>query len=202
MRSLSPTLLTIAAGSIAVMLWAAANTDIRIMAAAAAAFILAAIARAARLNASLRRVAATSNPSERRSAAEAIRKTSYITALVYAWGGAAMLLVYRFSGLYWQHGWQYGLAMIVIAAGLAGYIAMLGNERSPLNSDAALDRAVQLAVLQGVAAAAAMVWLTTSGKLTTGKADWAANIVFMSGGLAISVISAIVARTHSKLTRT
>jgi hypothetical protein len=134
-------------------------------------------------------------------AAAAIRQTSIVTAALYAWGGAAMTLVYRFSGLHWQHGWQYGLAMLLIATGLAGYVHLLGDVRSSLNSDRAIDRVAKLAALQGIAVTFALAWLAGSGKLATTKGDWAANIIFVTGGLAIAMVSAVVTRTHHSLTR-
>ena len=55
--------------------------------------------------------------------------------------------------------------------------------------------------LLGAAAAVALGMLIGSGKVGSIKADWPANHVFLAGGLALVVISAIAAITHFKLRR-
>ena len=122
-----------------------------------------------------------------------VRCMSAMTALVYFWGGLALNLIYKFSGLHWQHGWEYGLAMILISAGLAAYSYQLRDLSSALAATKALERVIHLAGLHGLAAMAALVWLAWSGKLHTPKDDWAANIIFVSGGLAVASISAVTA---------
>ena len=178
---------------LAVVLWAAGSLAPHVMIAASAVFAGAAILAAWRANAA--------GSGAQNSRLGAIRETSRVTAMSYLWGGLAMLLIYRLTALHWQHGWQYGLAMLLIAAGLGVYIQMLASEQSAAASDRALDRAVYLAVLQGAAAVAALLWLTLSGKIWSPKGDWAANIVFISGGFAIAGISAIVVIRDAALKR-
>ncbi len=47
------------------------------------------------------------------------------------------------------------------------------------------------ACLQGFAAGTGISWLIGSGKLATVKGDWAANDVFLAGGVAILCLSAM-----------
>ncbi|MEQ1716941.1 MAG: hypothetical protein ABL907_13295 [Hyphomicrobium sp.] len=193
------------ATSLGVMVMSAARINAWMMTIAALGFCATALAAAVRINQPYWHRAHAgvnvTNGEGRALAAEAVRRTSHITALFYAWGGTAMFLIYHVSGLRWQHGWEYGLGMLIIGAGLAVYVAMLRNTASPLNSARSIDGVVKLAGLHGLAAFAAMTWLAASGKLATPKTDWAANIVFMTGGLAIVVLSTIVMRTHYVLTR-
>jgi len=128
---------------------------------------------------------------------EAVRDTADLTALLYAWGGAAMLLIYKFTGLHWRHGWQYGLGMLIIAAGIAAYIRTIAkrDEERALRS---VDFASKIGALHGIAASIALLWLVSSGKLATPKDDWAANIVFVVGGLGIAGLSAIGLRTYAR----
>ena len=108
-----------------------------------------------------------------------------------AWGvgAASMLGVYLLSGLKWQHGWQYGTGMALIA------LAALAFARQPrwLN-------AVAIAVaLQGMAAAIGIAVLAGSGKLASVKGDWAANIIFVAGGVAIAVLSVMAVAAHRRM---
>ena len=135
------------------------------------------------------------------AAAIQIRATSFVTASVYAWGGLAMLLIYLITPLHWRHGWQYGSIMLVIAAGLILYIRALSSPSSRFARPASVTRIVQLAILHGITAAIALAWLILSGKLATYKGDWAANAIFLAGGLAIIGISIITVVTHRALTR-
>lgn len=122
-----------------------------------------------------------------------------LTALVYAWGGLAMLALYRLTPLHWQHGWQYGSGMLLIAAALAAYSLRIARMGLQGTSDKTAGRIVALGVLHGLAALAALAWLVLSGKLATHKADWAANDIFMTGGLAVVAISYFAARTDRAL---
>jgi hypothetical protein len=112
------------------------------------------------------------------------------TLLALAWGAGAvsMLGVYLLSGLKWQHGWQYGCGMALIAA-LAWWFA---QHPRWLN-------AVAVAVgLQGAAAAIGLAVLAGSGKLASVKGDWAANVIFVAGGVAIAVLSVMAVAAHRR----
>ena len=194
-------LLAIAASlTLAGIMWCAAHGNILAINAIALVFALAAIWTAWRVNAprfSQVRQTAADWP----AAATQLKATSLVTASVYAWGGLAMLLVYELTQLHWRHGWQYGSIMLLIAGGLLAYVRALQNPASRLASPSAVERIVQLAAAHGIAAAAALGWLVLSGKLITYKGDWAANAIFLAGGLAIVFISAIAVLTHRRLTR-
>ena len=134
-------------------------------------------------------------------AIQALIASTHLSALVYAWGAAALLLVYSVSGLNWQHGWQYGLAMALIAAGMVYYVKLLGQGRPDLVSESAIDRAVMLAAAQGVAVSLVLLWLVASGKILSPRADWAANLIFVSGGMGIVCLCAFLTKTYHDLTR-
>lgn len=108
-----------------------------------------------------------------------------LLGITWGWCGAAMLATYYLTDLTWQHAWQYGLAMLFVAAGVAWFSGQrernVGWPASPSGV-----QVVRLATtLQGVGALAAIFWLTLSGKLQPEGRDWAANIVFVAGGLAL-----------------
>lgn len=126
-----------------------------------------------------------------------MRRNIRLAALVYAWGGAVMLAVYSLSGLDWRHGWQYGLAMGLAAAGLLGYVSRLAARATPPPK--------VLTILHGTAALGGLAFLIGAGKLDTLKDDWVANNVFLFGGLgivAICVISLVTQLRLSKAART
>jgi uncharacterized membrane protein len=49
-----------------------------------------------------------------------------------------------------------------------------------------------------VAVAAALTYLVVSGKLATPKDDWAANVVFVTGGVTVLLISIASLVTHRR----
>ena len=74
-------------------------------------------------------------------------------------------LTYQVSGLKWQHGWQYGLGMMLIGRHWP-LCAMPGK----MPAGTAMPRSiatVRLVIMQGVAALLGLVWLVFSGKLAT-----------------------------------
>lgn len=129
-------------------------------------------------------------------ATAALLTTTLLTTLTYAWASIALFAVYVGTPLRWQHGWQYASAMALIAAGHVIYIRHLS---SMSDAGPATRPAVGLAGLQGAAAVTALAWLVASGKLATTKGDWAANQVFLAGGVAIAALSAIIVVTHYML---
>lgn len=124
-----------------------------------------------------------------------------LMGIVYGWGGLAMLSVYLLSGLSWRHGWQYGSGMLLIAAGLFLLARALGDQHSRMSTPRLRDLTALVAGVQAVAATMALAILVYSGKLATPKGDWAANHIFMAGGLAIIVVSALAVVTHRRLRR-
>lgn len=121
----------------------------------------------------------------------AARAQAVLLAVGWAWAGVAMLAVYLLSGLKWQHGWQYGSGMVLVGAAILAYAQALRREDGYLASQAGLRLASLANLAQGLAAAVAVVWLVSSGKLATTKGDWAANDIFLAGGAAIVVLVAI-----------
>jgi len=131
----------------------------------------------------------------------AARRNARLMALGYIWGAAAMLTIYGVSGLRWQHAWQYGLAMSLFAVAILAYVHDLGRPGSGLRTPRALSVALQLTVLQAAAAVLGLGFLLSSGKLAGVKGDWAANQIFLTGGIAIAMLSALAAYTQHRLTR-
>lgn len=164
--------------------------------AVAAMFAAAAAVAAARLPSLLRDIPHKS------AAARAVVESTRISALVYGWGAASLLSIYRFTPVHWQHGWQYGAGMLLICLGLVAYILAFEREDSPLSQLPALDRIVALGAAQGLAASIGIAYVVLSGKLSSPKGDWAANAVFLTGGAAIVWISYLATMTHRDLKRT
>jgi hypothetical protein len=131
----------------------------------------------------------------------ASRRNARLLAWTWGAGAASMLAVYMLSGLRWQHGWQYGLGMALIAVLGFAYSLRLGDAESALRTPGKLKIAAMLAAAQGIAAIGGILVLVLSGKVASVRADWAANIIFVAGGLAITVLSAIAVRTYARLNR-
>lgn len=180
--------------SIAAMIWAASNSDRHWVALAAAAFATITIASTLISNAKICRTGTT-------PPIDALQATTRFNALVYAWAAAAMLAIYLGTNVRWQHGWQYGTIFALIALAHATYIKMLAARVPSVSAPSAVARAAQLALVQGTAAVLALTWMISIGKLSTSKGDWAANTIFVAGGVAIAVISAVIYRTHRHLMR-
>ena len=128
-------------------------------------------------------------------------RNALLTAVVYAWGAAAMLAVYSLSPLSWRHWWQYGAAMAIVATGIFLYAYRLSRADEPLRTPRALDITTGLAALQGLAACGGLVFLVVSGKLGTPKADWAANQIFLAGSAMLAIMSILSVLTRRKLAR-
>lgn len=198
LQPLIPMLATLLAASVAAMTWAARTGQAAVSFAAAAIFAIAVVYAARAIN--LRFFEGTPSVAAE-TAMHAARRNARLIALVYAWGGLAMLAVYKVSGLRWQHGWQYGTGMALIAAGLLFYVHRLGAPHTRLRTPQMLDVSAMLALLQAIAASIALVVMVASGKFQTVKSDWAANHIFVAGGLAIVAVSLIAHATHKRLRR-
>lgn len=118
------------------------------------------------------------------------RASAELMALTWGWGGLSLLLAYIPAGLKWQHGWQYGSAMVLIAIAVALYARRI-QPGSPYASPGGLEWGRRAAFLQGFAAGTGLAWLIGSGKLSTIKGDWAANDVFLAGGAVLVALSAM-----------
>lgn len=136
-----------------------------------------------------------------------LRQLVPLQVIAYAWGAVAMQGLYLtpLTGLKWQHGWQYALALALLAALSAAYVRMLWPPPVPDNEGDPTARwtrlGLPLVIGQGVAAGGLLGWLLVSGKLASIRADWAANRVFVAVAVAIVAISVMGALTHMGRTR-
>lgn len=133
------------------------------------------------------------------TAAECVRRNAVLGGLVYAWGAAAMLAIYSLPGPVWQHWWQYGAAMALVAAGIFIYAGLLASGRERYSSAGALRSLVMLSILQGLAVTGVVVYLISSGKLFTTRGDWAANYIFTAGSVILALLSLISIATYLKI---
>ncbi|MGD9786117.1 MAG: hypothetical protein AB7E80_06490 [Hyphomicrobiaceae bacterium] len=138
---------------------------------------------------------------DQRPVARAGAGNAGLLAAAYAWGALAMLAVYMLSGLKWQHGWQYGSGMAMIAAGLMLYSRAVLTPGSRFARPRWLDTVATLSLVHGIGVIAGLGFLVSSGKLGGPKADWAANHVFVVGALTILVVTALSLITHVRLRR-
>lgn len=111
--------------------------------------------------------------------ASTLRRNARLAVMVYCWGAAALFGVYSLTELTWQHAWQYALGMLVIAAGILAYITSLHKDQQPR---------LVLTIIHALAAGGGLVFLITAGKMQTVRSDWAANEVFLWGGLCIVML--------------
>lgn len=198
-RKLLPWLVAALLVSVAGMAWAVARTRPALASIAAGTFTYGMILLGFWLNRSLWRLPdAAVTP---QAAPVAGLRNAVMISLLYAWGAAALASVYGLSGLKWQHGWQYAAGMALIAAAVGLYARQLASPDSGLRQPSAQLAMLRLTVLHAAAAAVGLGFLFLSGKLKSPKADWAANIVFLMGGVAILALSVIAAYTQSRLTR-
>ncbi len=112
-------------------------------------------------------------------------------AATYGWGGAGMLAAYYLTPLAWQHAWQYGAAMLLIAGLLTFYARCIMRPGAPLAGSTWLGAARLATLAQAIGATAGVALLVMSGKPAEGGPDWAANVFFISGGISIAIQSSI-----------
>lgn len=171
-------------------------------AALGAVFALAVVATSWRIN--LRHWAATS-PAHGITSLEplhAARRNARLTGIFYAWSALGMLGLYTtpFTGLKWQHGWQYATAFALLSVFALAYTHLSGS-RDAATRERLQKLAGPLAAMQATIAAAGLAFLVMSGTLQSKRADWAANIIFLYAALTIMILSAVALRTHIRLTR-
>lgn len=114
-----------------------------------------------------------------------------LTVIVYAWGAAALFCIYGLSGLHWRHWWQYGAGMALLAGVALLCARHLASERGLRTRASTLNIIMAITVAQAVSVAGAIVYIVASDALDTPKGDWAANHVFLAGGLMIGAISLV-----------
>ncbi len=189
-------LFTLAAALIAMYL--AASAVLKAEAAiAAAVFAFVIIVSALRTNApAWRRPPSATGPTPR----EALFSTTQLIMLSYLWCAIAFYAIYLGTHTRWQHGWEYGTAILLIAGGYGYYLRRLGDPADNLSSPPAIERMVRFTAYLALLIGAGLIWLIGSGKLATLKGDWAANQLFLAGGFAVICLSAIIVKTNSVLT--
>jgi hypothetical protein len=129
------------------------------------------------------------------------QSNAILAAVVYAWGAFGMLAIYSLTPLRWQHWWEYGAAMLLIACAILIYANALTAGPARLRSPRAIDILMGLTLAQGAAVVVAILWILLSGKVHTLRGDWAANEIFIGGSAMLAMVSAISLVTHRKLTR-
>ncbi len=162
----------------------------------AAAFAILLVIAGLRSNSPLWRRGATKSMATPR---QALWLTTLLIMLAYFWCALAFYAVYLGTSLRWQHGWEYGSAMLLVAVGHAIYLWHLDDPNASVSTPKAIGRAVALVALQAVAIACGLLWLIQSGKLSSLKGDWAANQLFLAGGFTVMCLSVIIVKTHSAL---
>jgi hypothetical protein len=179
-----PTLLLAFALSIFVCVLAAARGSTVTLALAAGLFAVQVIFALTRINLPLWRA-----PGNRAADFEWAWSNTMLTALVYAWGATAMFTTYSLTGLAWRHWWQYGAGMALLALGALWFAHQLATGRDGRAHARSHNFLLVMTGVQLAAVVIALAYLVSSGKLATEKADWAANVVFLAGGLTVAAIS-------------
>lgn len=124
-----------------------------------------------------------------------------LLALGYFWGALALLAIYRLTSLRWQHGLQYGAGMALFGWFALLYVHFLVRPGSRLRTPRALVQATWFSLAHGGAAFGGVLFLLVSGKITSIKDDWAANQIFLAGGIALVGLSLVSAYTQFRLLR-
>lgn len=122
-----------------------------------------------------------------------MRRNTRLASLTYGWAAAAFFAVYGLTDVTWQHGWQYGTAAALIAAGLLYYVRSMGD------ADSGTPPPMILTILHGLAVLGGLAYLIMGGKLLTPKGDWPASYIFLFGGIAIVSICYIAFITQWRL---
>jgi hypothetical protein len=192
-RSMLPTLLLAFALSIFVCVLAAARGSTVTLALAAGLFAVQVLFALLRINVPLWR--APANPA---ADFEWAWSNTMLTAFAYAWGATAMFAIYSLTGLAWRHWWQYGAIMALLALATLWFARQLANGRDRQAQARSLNILLVMTGLQLAAVVIALAYLVSSGKLATEKADWAANVVFLAGGLTVAAISLASLHTYRR----
>jgi uncharacterized membrane protein len=199
LRPMMPVILLASVVSIMVAVLAAGRGSGWTLALAVALFAIQMLFVALRLNATFwgSKPPATEAP----ASVACAQSNAVLAALVYAWGAIAMLAIYSLTPLKWQHWWQYGAAMLLIAGAIFLYAYVLTAGRESYRSTRALEVLTGLTAAQGIAVVVAFLWLVLSGKIYTPRGDWAANEIFIGGAVMLAMLSAVSVLTLRKLTR-
>jgi hypothetical protein len=181
-------LLLITLVSLTLIGYAAATADRFVAAVGALLFVQRLIFTAWRATSS-RHIIGTAND-DRLPPLKVIQNTTRLTAWTFLWAAFALLLAYPVLGLRWQHGWQYGAGAALLALAFSQYAHRLHSETDNAAQPSAVETARRLSMAFAASIAAAVGILIASGKLTTLKNDWLANVVFLGSAAAILTLSA------------
>lgn len=195
LRPLLPWLLLASALSITMMVLGAGRGDHVLPSLAAGLLVALVVGTGLGVNAPLwsKSSGLAAQPDGLAAVREALRCNVWLAALVYAWGASALFAIYSLSDLVWRHAFQYGSGAAVFAAGLGLYglwLGRTGNRHVP---------PLVLTVVHGLAAAGGLAYLIGTDKLATTRGDWAANEVFLWGGLAIVALCIFSAVTQTRI---
>lgn len=196
LKRMLPTLLLAMALSVLIAIAAAARRSELTLMLAAVLFVLQVLLVLLRVNVPLWRA------DGRAATSDWAWDNAVLAAISYAWGALVMLTAYPLGGLVWRHWWQYGAGMLLLAAGTIACTAYLIGAHAPRAGGKALETLMRVTALQAAAIVAGLVYLVGTGKLATLKDDWAANQVFIGGGVMVLVISLVSLATYRRLQAT
>ena len=135
-----------------------------------------------------------------RQAARVAGVNARLMGTTYVWGAIALMAIYSLTQLRWQHGWQYALGMACL--GVVSFVfAVLLEKKDARQLPALLNVAKLLTIIQAAGATLGLVYLIGSGKMASLRPDWAANHIFLFGGLAIAFLSDFSLRSNRHLMR-
>jgi len=126
-------------------------------------------------------------------------RNAKLMSAVYGWGGVAMFAVYSLTELFWYHYWQYGGIMLLVAAGLYFYAEVVARGDGFLASIRYLRLSAWASAAQAAAVLIGIGFIFASGKFAAGRADWAANVIFLSGGAALICQSLLAFATFRRI---
>ncbi|MDX2158601.1 MAG: hypothetical protein SFW09_19040 [Hyphomicrobiaceae bacterium] len=203
MRLLRRTLVGVGLASIGAVVLGAATGLGPLVSAAAALFALAVSVVAVVTNFDVWRAPPAADPSARlRVAVGTLIANAWLGAIAYGWGALAMALLYMkpLTGLWWQHGWQYALAMGLLCVSSVAFASKLHSAAAEGRPHAWTSLARALAAGQGLVAIGGLAFLGLSGKFAAQKADWTANRIFAALALSILAVSiaALVSQARSR----
>ncbi len=199
LTKLLPWILAAVVASIAGMVTGISSDMPRFSLASAVLFALALVATAVDVNLPWwrdREAAQASN-----AQVDAAISNTHLLVVGYFWGALALLFIYRMTSLRWQHGLQYGAGMALFGWLALVYVHFLAQPGSRLRSPRLLLQSAWLALAHGGAALGGVLFLVLSGKIHSTKGDWAANQVFLAGGIALVGLSILAAYTQIRLAR-
>ena len=121
---------------------------------------------------------------------------------VWLWGAISLFVIYVFI-LTWHEWWQFFAAFTVVGALCLGFAALLERDADAGRDDAtmlALGRYMAIGQLAGMAVTVLGLAVDPDKEfLWPADGDWAGNIVFLFGALALMAITAHALMTDKKL---